>query len=146
MRVLISLIIGFALSGCAIKFGDVKKGGAIEYFETHYTTKMRGSMPGGSVLLTMDTYLSPMVVQYCSSRQGEIVSVWCVDKNKYPLFKVKYSGPTDVPLMVNGKVTMFTPYPLLEIIERNNTISDQEWLDSAKTRWGFSPDTLTEAR
>ena len=40
---------------------------------------------------------------------------------------------------------MFTPYPLLEIIERNNTISDQEWLTSAKTRWGFSPDTLTES-
>ncbi|MCW2479277.1 hypothetical protein [Candidatus Symbiopectobacterium sp. NZEC135] len=110
-----------------------------------YTTKMRGAMPGGSVLLTMDTYLSPMVVNYCSSRQGEIISVWCVDKNNYPLFKVKYSGPSDVPLMVNGKMTMFTPYPLLEIIERNNTISDQEWLTSAKTRWGFSPDTLTES-
>ncbi len=145
MRVLIFLMIGFTLSGCAIKFGDVKKGGAIEYFETHYTTKMRGAMPGGAVLLTMDTYLSPMVVNYCSSRQGEIVSVWCIDKNKYPLFKVKYSGPSDVPLMVNGKMTMFTPYPLLEIIERNNTISDQEWLTSAKTRWGFSPDTLTES-
>ncbi|PWC13403.1 hypothetical protein [Brenneria corticis] len=144
MRLVVSLIIGLLLSGCAIKFGDVKKGGAIEYFETHYTTKMRSPMPGGSIILMMDTYLQPMVINYCKLRNGRLVSVWCVDENNFPLFKVKYSGPTDVPLMVNGNMTMFTAYPLLEVLERNNTASDQEWLNDVKKRWGFDPDKLDQ--
>ncbi|MFJ5357457.1 hypothetical protein [Pectobacterium sp. CHL-2024] len=144
MRWITALTISFLLSACAIKFGDVKKGGAIEYFETHYTTKIRSPMPDGSIVLMMDTYLQPMVIDYCKLRNGRLVSVWCIDENQYPLFKVKYSGPSDVPLMVNGSMTMLSGYPLLEVTERNNYFSDQEWLKVAKERWGFDPEKLAE--
>lgn len=144
MRWITVLTVCFLLSACAIKFGDIKNGGAIEYLETHYTTKTRVPMPGGTILLTMDTYLQPMIVNYCTSRHGKIISVWCIDENQYPLFKVKYSGPVDAPLMINGNMTMLSTYPLLELVERNNSISDQEWLHSAKERLEFDPNKLSE--
>lgn len=143
MRWLLLIIASLSQISCTLRVGDEKllKGGAIEYFEKHYSTATRTPFIGGAMYVNMRLYLYPMVVNYCVVNNNKMEGNWCVDSKGFPLFRVQNdSVNTVVASTGSALITMPGDGGWLSVIERNNIISDREWLQTAQETYHFKPE------
>ncbi|HEC2037768.1 TPA: hypothetical protein R1888_004859 [Klebsiella oxytoca] len=143
MKWIFLLIITFTQISCTIKIGDEKilKGGVIEFLEKHYDTGTRMPHPGGAMSVTVRPYFYKDIAEYCVMSKNKMVDNWCVDSNGFPIFIVQYN-PVNTVVVSTGSSLLTMPggSGWLVVIERNNIISDREWLETAKEKLEFKPE------
>ncbi|WP_148676956.1 hypothetical protein [Klebsiella michiganensis] len=95
---------------------------------------------GGAMSVTVRPYFYKDIAKYCVMSKNKMVDNWCVDSNGFPIFIVQYN-PVNTVVVSTGSSLLTMPggSGWLVVIERNNIISDREWLVTAKENLNLSP-------